>query len=734
MKIQSRFFRMAAFLSLFLGVSSAALAANQPLVIGVNYVCNGERLYVDGCDIHDLSASAHCYVGHPDRVLSNGLMQYTNETRGALTQLIQTCTPPPAAELARAKVAQQAADARTQAIEGKPAAPTTKLASIAQYFPQQYQAPRDYSAALGLGLIVAIGATCYFVFYRRRHAGAASSVEYHDAAGNLKNFQSGSAAPPVSHAIPPRLPDPVQRAVGSGQQLSSKERFYAMQKDKYQTTYNDAVDESNAAAADLAQIGPIAQGVQDNLKLLSKALQDSVTALIQAQFASTGKIAVNAAMLKPVVRLYKRSTGLVKLIVAGVVIYWGYLELTRLVAGQYALFLSVYLLYFMVSFFFEWRFQLKGPSLLVSKNAEEFKEISLVYCYEGQGPFVVNGTPTFHALRISASKKPPAEEITMPDNPAVTKGPGTFLLAIGSLAAYWPDRDGNAKLAFVHPTNEFMKSYAALVNQAVGQQKTFFANTLPPMAQYGKAIWRRRAAQEKIPEFEKLVKDVDRLDSVWRNIYTSDKVFNFLLPRIDLFNMMAPATPSGLLLYGYPGNGKGHLARKIADSVSGRFEEVTASKLATPDDVKKLWAASRGKQPVVLYVDYAERIFPKPGSENQGGSSREVTLEWISQWQQLEAYQSRTWVVLSAQNDQDLHPAILSQIGGSKIEVTSPDATGREIICAALAGPIRFRILCPTGSSRRRVAQAFETFKTSSRKRNCNPCRTHRKIRTGTQP
>jgi ATP-dependent 26S proteasome regulatory subunit len=65
---------------------------------------------------------------------------------------------------------------------------------------------------------------------------------------------------------------------------------------------------------------------------------------------------------------------------------------------------------------------------------------------------------------------------------------------------------------------------------------------------------------------------VDRLAALWRDTYTSDKVFEFLLRRIDLFNMRDSATPPGILLYGYAGNGKTHIARKIADSLSARFE------------------------------------------------------------------------------------------------------------------------------------------------------------------
>jgi hypothetical protein len=69
----------------------------------VTYVCNGERMFIENCNIRDLSDSANCMVGHPDTVLSNGLMKYTNETRGALKKLFPTCKQPSADEIARAK-------------------------------------------------------------------------------------------------------------------------------------------------------------------------------------------------------------------------------------------------------------------------------------------------------------------------------------------------------------------------------------------------------------------------------------------------------------------------------------------------------------------------------------------------------------------------------------------------------------------------------------------------------
>jgi hypothetical protein len=81
----------------------AGAAAAQDLQKNVTYVCGGERLVVDSCNIRDLSDTSTCMVGHPDTILPNGLMKYTNETRGALKKLLPTCKQPSADQVARAK-------------------------------------------------------------------------------------------------------------------------------------------------------------------------------------------------------------------------------------------------------------------------------------------------------------------------------------------------------------------------------------------------------------------------------------------------------------------------------------------------------------------------------------------------------------------------------------------------------------------------------------------------------
>ena len=89
-----------AFLLLFIVAPHLGAQDLQP---GVIYTCNGERMYIESCNIRDLSDASTCQVAHPDRPQHNGFMAYTSETRGALKKLLPTCQQPSAAEVAKAQ-------------------------------------------------------------------------------------------------------------------------------------------------------------------------------------------------------------------------------------------------------------------------------------------------------------------------------------------------------------------------------------------------------------------------------------------------------------------------------------------------------------------------------------------------------------------------------------------------------------------------------------------------------
>ena len=92
-------------IAILLGAGISATA--QEIKLNVTYVCNGERMHVENCNIRDLSDTSTCMVAHPDRPTRNGIMAYTNETRGALKKLFPTCQQPTAQEVAAADARQK---------------------------------------------------------------------------------------------------------------------------------------------------------------------------------------------------------------------------------------------------------------------------------------------------------------------------------------------------------------------------------------------------------------------------------------------------------------------------------------------------------------------------------------------------------------------------------------------------------------------------------------------------
>src|ERR1035438_1197417 len=107
----------------FLLAAALKVCHAQDLQLGVTYNCGGERLYLESCNIRDLSDTATCMVAHPDRPLHNGFMAYTNETRGSLKKLFPTCKQPTAQELAAADAFKKKQQAAYDAAVAKAAGP-----------------------------------------------------------------------------------------------------------------------------------------------------------------------------------------------------------------------------------------------------------------------------------------------------------------------------------------------------------------------------------------------------------------------------------------------------------------------------------------------------------------------------------------------------------------------------------------------------------------------------------
>jgi hypothetical protein len=139
-----------------LGLLSSIASAEQSFQTGVTYVCDGERMEIESCNMQNLSDLASCMVAHPDRPLHNGFMAYTNETRGALNKLVPTCKQPSAEKLARHQAFEKKVQEREDALEkqayGKPAAPVARAAGRpAQSAPVQSTEDQELTRCLESG-------------------------------------------------------------------------------------------------------------------------------------------------------------------------------------------------------------------------------------------------------------------------------------------------------------------------------------------------------------------------------------------------------------------------------------------------------------------------------------------------------------------------------------------------------------------------------------------------------
>ena len=123
---------------------AAALCSAQDVIVGVTYVCNGEHIYLEGCNIRDTSDTSTCMVAHPDHLTPTGLNTYTSMTRGALKKLLPTCQQPTAKQIAAAKAFQKKQDDTYNANEKKATEQLSAATQPATYGqPQKPKTPEE---------------------------------------------------------------------------------------------------------------------------------------------------------------------------------------------------------------------------------------------------------------------------------------------------------------------------------------------------------------------------------------------------------------------------------------------------------------------------------------------------------------------------------------------------------------------------------------------------------------
>jgi hypothetical protein len=123
---------------------AAAICNAQDIIVGVTYICNGEHIYLEGCNIRDTSDTSTCMVAHPDHLTSTGLNTYTSMTRGALKKLLPTCQQPSAKQIAAAKAFQKKQDDTYNANEKKATEQLNTATQPATYGqPQKPKTPEE---------------------------------------------------------------------------------------------------------------------------------------------------------------------------------------------------------------------------------------------------------------------------------------------------------------------------------------------------------------------------------------------------------------------------------------------------------------------------------------------------------------------------------------------------------------------------------------------------------------
>ena len=453
-----------------------------------------------------------------------------------------------------------------------------------------------------------------------------------------------------------------------------KHHILSLQREKYQSRYNDALDEVTSASMALTEMAPLLAAAHSNLRVLADSLYGRVRTLVVKRHGGVVRAVINAALLKPVWRLFRRVAVLGKIGI-GIALYilWGYL-FQAFAAGDFVTVVLILGAVIATGFFIERHLVLKAPLAKLKKSAAEFKTLRLSYVYAEQQPEVIQGQSALRGARIlSTDKQPIAHE----DAFEASVGSGAFVLGVGSLASFRLQPSGSGSLMTAAQNNDFMRDHAPLLTEVITDLGTFGENTLPPLAQYGQGLWAKQRAANQLPQLEALVRDIDRIEKVWESTYVSDEVFQFLFRSIDMFNMRDAATPPGLILCGRPENGKTHLAQKIAETISARLEKVTPGRIRTPEQIADLWAASRGTDPVVLFVPNVETLFPKV----DGTKSTDTALEWIAEWEKHEPRASRVWVVMTAKTLDAVDPAIVAHVGrDSTIEIEGPDAAGLRLL------------------------------------------------------
>ncbi len=157
------------------------------------------------------------------------------------------------------------------------------------------------------------------------------------------------------------------------------------------------------------------------------------------------------------------------------------------------------------------------------------------------------------------------------------------------------------------------------------------------------------------------------------------------LKRPELFEQVGIDPPSGILLYGPPGNGKTQLAKAVANETESTFIKVVGSEFVRKfigegaRIVREVFQLAREKSPSIIFIDEMDAIGSKRIDSEVSGD-REVHRTMMQLLSEMDGFDPAGNVkILAATNRPDiLDPALLRPGRFDRlIQVPLPDCKGR---------------------------------------------------------
>lgn len=154
----------------------------------------------------------------------------------------------------------------------------------------------------------------------------------------------------------------------------------------------------------------------------------------------------------------------------------------------------------------------------------------------------------------------------------------------------------------------------------------------------------------------------------------------------QLVRDLGVAPPTGILLFGPPGNGKTTIGRVLASETEATFLSVNAADILSKwlgdseRHVKELFAQARNHVPAIIFIDELDALLEQRGEALSGGdhARNAVVNTFLAEMDGIDP--SARIFVVGATNRPELLDSALMRPGrlGEAIEISLPDASGRK--------------------------------------------------------